>query len=48
VPPKVWNVPTRNASFVGREGVLSELRDRLCADVVMPLALVGMGGVGKT
>lgn len=48
--PPVWRVPGRNATFVGRNATLHELRDRLCANVtvVMPQALHGLGGVGKT
>jgi cellulose biosynthesis protein BcsQ len=50
VPP-VWNVPTRNASFTGRNEVLEKLRDQLEGSsraVVLPQALYGLGGVGKT
>jgi tetratricopeptide (TPR) repeat protein len=50
VPP-VWNVPTRNASFTGRNNVLEKLRDQLEGSsraVVLPQALYGLGGVGKT
>jgi tetratricopeptide (TPR) repeat protein len=48
--PPVWNVPTRNASFTGRAVMLEELRDNLLRGmaVVMPQALHGLGGVGKT
>jgi tetratricopeptide (TPR) repeat protein len=48
--PPVWNVPSRNASFTGRGRVLESLRDGLAtgATVVLPQALYGMGGVGKT
>jgi MinD-like ATPase involved in chromosome partitioning or flagellar assembly/tetratricopeptide (TPR) repeat protein len=50
VPP-VWNVPTRNAAFTGRSAVLEKLRDQLVGSstaVVLPQALYGLGGVGKT
>jgi MinD-like ATPase involved in chromosome partitioning or flagellar assembly/tetratricopeptide (TPR) repeat protein len=49
--PPVWNVPTRNATFTGRNDVLERLRDQLAGTskaVVLPLALYGYGGVGKT
>jgi MinD-like ATPase involved in chromosome partitioning or flagellar assembly len=49
--PPVWNVPTRNAAFTGRSAVLEKLRDQLVGSskaVVLPQALYGLGGVGKT
>ncbi|WP_214108191.1 FxSxx-COOH system tetratricopeptide repeat protein [Acrocarpospora catenulata] len=49
--PAVWNVPTRNAVFTGRGILLENLRDQLVAGgstVVLPQALYGLGGVGKT
>jgi MinD-like ATPase involved in chromosome partitioning or flagellar assembly len=49
--PPVWNVPTRNAAFTGRNAVLENLRDQLAGSskaVVLPQALYGLGGVGKT
>ncbi len=49
--PHVWNVPTRNAAFTGRNTVLEKLRDQLVGTsraVVLPQALYGLGGVGKT
>jgi hypothetical protein len=49
--PPVWNVPTRNATFTGRNEVLERLREQLVGAstaVVLPLALYGYGGVGKT
>lgn len=49
--PPVWNVPTRNAAFTGRNAVLETLRDQLVGSskaVVLPQALYGLGGVGKT
>ena len=49
--PQVWNVQPRNASFTGRNFVLEHLRDQLvtkAVSVVLPVALHGLGGVGKT
>ncbi|WP_211766855.1 FxSxx-COOH system tetratricopeptide repeat protein [Kutzneria sp. CA-103260] len=50
--PPIWgNVPLRNANFTGREDLLRELGERLDASspmAVLPEALHGMGGVGKT
>jgi hypothetical protein len=49
--PQVWNAPARNASFTGRNEVLNALRDQLLGSsqaVVLPRALYGYGGVGKT
>jgi tetratricopeptide (TPR) repeat protein len=49
--PQVWNVQPRNASFTGRNSVLEHLRDQLATkavSVVVPVALHGLGGVGKT
>ncbi|MCM3882065.1 FxSxx-COOH system tetratricopeptide repeat protein [Frankia sp. R82] len=52
--PVIWgNVPPRNKNFTGRADLLVELRRRLGSgdlDVtaVLPHALQGMGGVGKT
>ncbi len=50
VLPPVWSVPQRNASFTGRSAMLERLRDELAEGmaVVMPQALFGLGGVGKT
>ncbi len=46
----VWKVPPRNPRFVGRDGMLTELRRRLRADenTLVVQALYGLGGVGKT
>ncbi|MFD2350515.1 FxSxx-COOH system tetratricopeptide repeat protein [Nonomuraea ferruginea] len=49
--PDVWSVPTRNASFTGRNRILESLRDRLVGGDDLgsrPQALFGLGGVGKT
>jgi MinD-like ATPase involved in chromosome partitioning or flagellar assembly len=49
--PAVWNVPTRNAAFTGRNEALEKLREQLSGSnkvVVLPVALYGLGGVGKT
>lgn len=51
--PQIWGeVPLRNPDFVGREELLEQLRRRLMepgeATAVLPEALHGMGGVGKS
>lgn len=50
--PQVWgSVPLRNPDFVGRKQLLESLRQRLLepgATAVLPEALHGMGGVGKS
>jgi tetratricopeptide (TPR) repeat protein len=54
--PKVWGkVPMRNVHFTGRDALLKELHDQLAAQTtavvssrVVPRALQGLGGVGKT
>lgn len=49
---RIWSgVPLRNSAFTGREGLLSTLRtalDRQSKASVVPHALHGLGGVGKT
>ncbi|MDQ0992343.1 FxSxx-COOH system tetratricopeptide repeat protein [Streptomyces sp. V3I7] len=50
-PPRIWgNVPQRNRNFTGREVLLERLQERLRSGVtaVLPEALHGMGGVGKS
>lgn len=50
----IWGgVPQRNKNFTGRESQLTELRRRVSSDqtdvtAVLPHALQGLGGVGKT
>ncbi|WP_406494683.1 FxSxx-COOH system tetratricopeptide repeat protein [Streptomyces sp. NBC_01604] len=47
--PRVWNVPARNAGFVGRDALLVDVRSRLAGGrAVAVVALDGRGGVGKT
>ncbi|WP_422771801.1 FxSxx-COOH system tetratricopeptide repeat protein [Plantactinospora sp. WMMC1484] len=47
--PPVWRVPARNPAFTGRAAILETLRDRLHRHpTAQPLALLGLGGVGKT
>jgi hypothetical protein len=49
--PQVFQVPLRNANFVGRDRLLLDIRARLASAAtaaVLPQALHGLGGVGKT
>lgn len=49
--PRVWgNIPPRNPNFTGRVDLLGRLSDRLRegTTTVLPEAIHGMGGVGKT
>lgn len=50
--PAVWgNVPPKNPYFTGRQGMLERIEARLRAErttTVVPEAVHGMGGVGKT
>ncbi|MEW2031009.1 FxSxx-COOH system tetratricopeptide repeat protein [Streptomyces roseifaciens] len=53
-PPRLWgNVPQKNRNFTGREELLARLHTRLTTNdneitAVLPEALHGMGGVGKS
>jgi tetratricopeptide (TPR) repeat protein len=50
-PPPVWgNIPPRNPNFTGRGELLEQLGKRLTGGTtaVLPSALHGMGGIGKT
>ncbi|MBM2615737.1 tetratricopeptide repeat protein [Actinoplanes sp. LDG1-06] len=44
----IWNAPARNAAFVGRQALLSEMRRLLESEPRQPLVIRGIGGVGKT
>ncbi|NUS29512.1 MAG: toll/interleukin-1 receptor domain-containing protein [Streptomyces sp.] len=47
--PQVWNVRQRNPDFVGRDDVLSHVREALLADHRAAIQVLhGLGGVGKT
>ncbi|MBX6748153.1 MAG: tetratricopeptide repeat protein [Micromonosporaceae bacterium] len=47
--PRTWSVPARNLGFVGRDRLLTDLRERLTAGSrAVVQALHGWGGVGKT
>lgn len=55
--PEIWgNVPQRNRNFTGRQDLLEELKTRagaadrsgISATAIVPQALYGLGGVGKT
>jgi hypothetical protein len=51
--PPIWNVPwSRNPFFLGREDVLTRLSTMLHGEqkaaLTQPLAIIGMGGIGKT
>jgi cellulose biosynthesis protein BcsQ len=49
--PMVLSLPLRNPHFVGRDAELLKLRQRLASSpsaVVVPQAISGLGGVGKT
>ena len=51
LPPPIWNVPQRNAAFTGRgrdPGGAARPAVRRAPTVVVPQALYGLGGVGKT
>jgi hypothetical protein len=44
----MWNLPPRNTGFIGRDQLLSELRNQLYAARPAVRALHGIPGVGKT
>ena len=49
--PKTWNVSARNAVFTGRDEAMERLRRQVTGGsttVLLPVALHGLGGVGKT
>ena len=49
--PAVWNVSARNAVFTGRDEAMERLRRQVTGGsttVILPVALHGLGGVGKT
>jgi tetratricopeptide (TPR) repeat protein len=50
IVPLIWgNVPQRNKNFTGRREILDHLRQGISSAVaVLPHALQGLGGVGKT
>ncbi len=50
-PPALWRgVPSRNPNFTGRDDLLLALRSQLSEGItaLVPIALHGLGGVGKT
>jgi len=52
-PVPLWNVPYhRNPLFIGREEILQQLQEHLTpgkiAALTQPLAISGLGGIGKT
>jgi tetratricopeptide (TPR) repeat protein len=53
VPLVIWNMPyRRNPFFTGRESLIHHLHDRLTSEnaitITQPLAINGLGGIGKT
>ena len=49
--PMIWNVSARNAVFTGRDEAMERLRRQVTGGsttVLLPVALHGLGGVGKT
>jgi hypothetical protein len=51
--PTIWHIPYElNGFFTGREEVLPQLHNTLQADTRValshPLAIIGLGGIGKT
>lgn len=50
-PVPVWDVPPKNPNFTGRDDLLTQLHQQLqrtATAAVLPNALHGMGGVGKS
>ena len=51
-PPRLWRgVPSKNPNFTGRDDLLLTLRSQLSEErlaAIVPIALRGLGGVGKT
>jgi tetratricopeptide (TPR) repeat protein len=49
---RIWNIPAPVRTFIGRDPLLTAIRDQLLAEDVVALlptaALHGMGGIGKT
>lgn len=51
IAPRTTNVPARNANFTGRGNDIGELRELLRSagtSAMLPVALLGMGGIGKS
>ncbi|MEM7587852.1 MAG: FxSxx-COOH system tetratricopeptide repeat protein, partial [Acidobacteriota bacterium] len=48
--PGIWNIPTRNPFFTGREDLLESLTQRLEDErsATLSQAMIGLGGTGKT
>lgn len=47
--PSVWNIPyTRNSLFVGREDILLRLYQNFHRPSLLPQAIIGLGGIGKS
>ncbi|MFF3844358.1 FxSxx-COOH system tetratricopeptide repeat protein [Streptomyces sp. NPDC002328] len=47
-PQLLSGIPPRNPRFAGRTTLLNELRSKLRSHLPLPIALHGLGGVGKT
>jgi tetratricopeptide (TPR) repeat protein len=48
-PPQVWwKVPARNPNFTGRQAELEAIGTKLAAEPVAVVAVLGLGGVGKS
>ena len=49
--PAIWGIPGRNVHFTGRDEALANLRRQIAGGLrtaILPVALRGLGGVGKT